>query len=375
MSKQLRSRRLHLPNLSIKGFRCFDKLSIPELGRVNLFTGKNGSGKTTILEAVKVYASRADESVLAELIIGREEFFPGVNKDGDKVNFLDFKALFNGRKPSVGAQIEIGPEGRTGKLKIELIPHDDKSVSLFHDLVTNNFIEKDAPVFKVSFRGKQHLIFSLLEDDWRVKRRIQRVVDKDKQPLAMELQSLGPEILSNKTIAELWDEVALTEDENLAISALNLVLDDPVDRVVMVGEEGSRVRGRGRRAVGRVGKHGPVSLKSFGDGAIRLFSTALALASCRGGFLLIDESENGIHYTAQHKFWSMVFRTAKESNIQVFATTHSFDCVRGFARAATEAADISGVLVRLEREQGKTKCVRYSKDELESAAEYDIEVR
>ena len=153
MSKQLRSRRLHLPNLSIKGFRCFDKLSIPELGRVNLFTGKNGSGKTTILEAVKVYASRADESVLAELIIGREEFFPGVNKDGDKVNFLDFKALFNGRKPSVGAQIEIGPEGRTGKLKIELIPHDDKSVSLFHDLVTNNFIRKRCSCIQGKFSG------------------------------------------------------------------------------------------------------------------------------------------------------------------------------------------------------------------------------
>ena len=375
MSKQLDDRGFHLPDLSIKGFRCFDKLSIPKLGHVTLFTGRNGCGKTTILEAVKVYAARADESVLAELIIGREEFLAGIDKDGEKVDLLDFKALFHGREPSTGAQIEIGSEGKTGKLKIKLTAPDDKSLSRFRELVADDFPGRDVPVFRTTFRGKKWLILGSFENNWRMKRRIQHVIDRDEKPATMKSQWLGPQILSNRAIAELWDEVTLTEDEDLAINALNLVLDDPVDRVAMIGEEGVRARWRGRRAVVRLGKHGPVSLKSLGDGATRLFSTALAMGNCRNGFLLIDEAENGIHYTAQHKFWSMILRTAQENNIQVFATTHSFDCVRGFARAATEAEDVSGVLIRLEREEGRTRCIRYSENELESATEYNIEVR
>ncbi len=375
MSKQLQDKGVHLPDLSIKGFRCFDRLSIPRLGHVTLFTGRNGVGKTTVLEAVKIYATRANESVLAELIIEREEFFPGVNKDGDKVDFLDFNALFHGRNPSIGTQIEIGPEGGTEKLEIEMTAPNEGIIPGFRELLPDDFPERNLPVFKVNFQGKQRLIFSSFEDDWRIKRRFQRAIDEDEQSVAMKVQWLGPEILSNRRIAELWDKVTLTEDENLAINALNLVLDDPVDRVAMIGEEESRVRRRGRRAICRLEKHGPVSLKSLGDGAIRLFSTAITLANCRDGFLLIDEAENGIHYTAQHKFWSMVLQTAQENNIQVFATTHSFDCVRGFAQATTDAEDVSGVLVRLEQEEGRTRCIRYSEEEFESAAEYNIEVR
>ena len=77
-------------------------------------------------------------------------------------------------------------------------------------------------------------------------------------------------------------------------------------------------------------------LRSLGDGAVRLFGVALALANSQGGFLLIDEAENGIHHTIQRDFWRMVLLTAQANNVQVFATTHSWDCVVGFAQAAVE---------------------------------------
>ena len=47
------------------------------------------------------------------------------------------------------------------------------------------------------------------------------------------------------------------------------------------------------------------------------YGVALALANSRGGFLLIDEAENGIHYSLQRDFWNMVLRTAHENNVQV----------------------------------------------------------
>ena len=61
---------LHLPDLTIKGFRGIDELSIPRLGRVTLLAGKNSVGKTTVLDAVRIYAARGRYSTLHELLTG-----------------------------------------------------------------------------------------------------------------------------------------------------------------------------------------------------------------------------------------------------------------------------------------------------------------
>ena len=101
----------------------------------------------------------------------------------------------------------------------------------------------------------------------------------------------------------------------------------------------------------------------------------MALANSRGGFLLIDEIENGIHHTAQRDLWTMILHTAHENDIQVLATTHSWDCVRGFAQAAAEFETGKGILVRLDRDDRGLRAVVYSEEALKTAAEQGIEVR
>ena len=72
-------------------------------------------------------------------------------------------------------------------------------------------------------------------------------------------------------------------------------------------------------------------LKSMGDGLSRVLQMTLALVSAKDGILLVDEFENGLHWTVQPKLWQLVFRLAKRLNVQVFATTHSQDCVKAFS--------------------------------------------
>ncbi len=90
---------------------------------------------------------------------------------------------------------------------------------------------------------------------------------------------------------------------------------------------------------------------------------------------MIDEAENGIHHSVQHDFWKMVLKTAHENNVQVLATTHSWDCAAGFAYAATDVGEVEGVLIRLEGEGGQVRAIEYSEDDLRIAAEQGIEVR
>ena len=106
-----------------------------------------------------------------------------------------------------------------------------------------------------------------------------------------------------------------------------------------------------------------------------MFGVALALANSRNGFLVIDEAENGIHHSIQKAFWRMVLRTAQANNVQVLATTHSIDCVRGFAAASDEAEEIECALVRVVRRNGETWAIEYSEKNLVIAAEQGIEVR
>lgn len=129
----------------------------------------------------------------------------------------------------------------------------------------------------------------------------------------------------------------------------------------------------GRRVLVKVkGQTNPVPLRSLGDGAVRAFAVALALANSTDGFLLIDEAENGIHHSTQARFWNMVLQTAERNNVQVIATTHSWDCVVGFAKAASELESVEGVLYRIQRNGDRLRAVEYPEADLANADKHRI---
>ena len=102
---------LHLPGLSIQGFRGIQELDVPRLGRVTLIVERNGAGKTTVLEAVRVYASRGRERVLSALLSSHEEFVSVTDEDDGVMLALDPAALFHGRDVASNSSIKIGSKG------------------------------------------------------------------------------------------------------------------------------------------------------------------------------------------------------------------------------------------------------------------------
>ena len=375
--------RLHLPDLSIAGFRGIERLSIPRLGRVTLLAGRNGAGKTTVLDAVRVYAGRGRTAVLRELLRAREELAASYDDDHDPVELPDLAALFHGRNVSGTSAISIGPITGNDALEVEVSKPEDWSDEQ-RRLLDRLPVDTDVQCLKIVFQERESILSWMLPTDGRLPtrlpRRFQRIymlLDEDEWPSAVACESLGPGLLSSNDMARFWDNVVLTDGEELSIQALRLVLRDGVSRMAVIGEGGrSRYSGNGRRVVVRLPEADrPVPLRSLGDGVTRMFGVALALANSRNGFLTIDEAENGIHYSLQSDFWRMVLRAASEHDVQVLATTHSADCIKGFARAAVEVEDAEGVLVRIEREAGRIRAVEYSEEELETAAEQGIEVR
>ena len=365
---------LHLPSLSIQGFRGIDKIEIPRLGRVTLFTGKNGVGKTTLLDAVRVYAARGRYSILTNILQEREELTDSEDGDGRKSSAPNWESLFYGRELSAKARISIGPVSINQNRSIEIGALTEKEDVRQRSLFPEYFSREDLPILGVRFQDQQRSIPMFQPDGYPRSvwsRRLRS--DEDEFPPEIPCASLGPSVLGNASMARFWDEVALTDHETRAVQALQLMFGATVQRVAVIGDD--RQSRHGRRAVVRIARQDrPVPLKSLGDGAMRIFGVALALANSQDGFLVIDEAENGIHHSVQRDFWTMVLKTAHENNVQVFATTHSADCVAGFAQAAADVDEAEGALVWLHRKNGEVRAIEYSEHDLKIATEQDIEV-
>lgn len=362
---------LQLPDLAIRGFRGIKNLRVSRLGRVTLLTGRNGVGKTTVLEALRLYAARANYRLLRELLRGREEVLPKRDEEESFSAPLNWTALFHGRPPEfTEPELAVGPDRKSQQVHLRLGPTKERTQRYLFRTSRQVDEQLDLSLF-VSFRNSKREIPVTLLHDAAGRRLLNGFEDRES---AIACEVLGPGLTGNWDLARMWDRVALTEEEERVIEALGLVLRDPPQRIAMIGGE-RRGADPGRRVVVKLASEPrPVPLKSLGDGAIRLFGVMVALASASGGVLLIDEAENGIHHEIQGNYWSMIFAAARTNDVQVVATTHSWDCVTGFARAAADSVE-DVALVRLERADSGVRAVEYVPDELRVASDQGIEVR
>lgn len=360
---------LHLPSLCIGNFRGIFRLEIKRLGRVTLIAGENGVGKSTLLDAVRLYATQGDYPTLRKILLDNDEVIL-VQNDETAVAIPDFAALFYGRQPSSADFMAITTDVDTPALFIR------PGGGLFQRYWSSHEADQN---------GDQTLLRIVLsERAWEVQIEPRaerspvsyRQISGKRSLPEIPVVTLGPNVPDNADIARFWSEVALTPAETRALDALRLIYGAAVEQVAVVDEAApNRPRSSRRPLVKFQGLGDRVPLRSLGDGAIRMYGVALALASGRNGFLLLDEAENGIHHSRQADFWKMVLESARQNNIQVIATTHSRDTVVGFAKAVKDLEEPEAVHIRLERTGTEMRAVTYSRDNLMAAAKYNIETR
>ena len=125
-----------------------------------------------------------------------------------------------------------------------------------------------------------------------------------------------------------------------------------------------------------VGLSKMIPIHSMGGGTVRFLSIALALLNFRDGVVLIDEIDAGLHHTIQAAMWEAIFSWAESLNIQVFSTTHSYECLNAFNQCVK--GDLfagQGKLYRIEREKDIFKSVEIDQEKLTSLLENAWEVR
>jgi len=392
-----------LNSLEIKNFRALEDFKVAKLGRVNLIVGKNNSGKSTVLEALRIYAGNAYPKLLENIAASHDEKYKQefTILDEPDTSIVPFEDLFTGRQlPDDETEIIIGESTSS-----------DQALHLCHRFN----VDREESV--TDAEGKTHLLKSgdyitkLSFIDWANKQpsddygKIREVllVKKNNRSFpiylnsrVIELTSLNISFFSKKfgatkcsfiptqlvsidELAQEWSNIVGTEYEDVAKQALRIILPE-FQEIYFVPNTSSTNKSKYIAKVKLPNLPRPVPLKSLGDGMIRILQLALKLVSAQGGFLLIDEIENGLHYSIQEKIWAWLFEVAERLDIQVFATTHSWDCIENFTKVAIANETIEGVLFRMGKSaktsnRGQIIATVFDKDSLYRMTQADIEIR
>jgi hypothetical protein len=126
--------------------------------------------------------------------------------------------------------------------------------------------------------------------------------------------------------------------------------------------------------VGVKGSKAKIPINDVSSGINKLMGIAGAIASRDHSVVLVDEIENGIYYRHMESMWRMLIRFARDNDSQIFASTHSRECIKAlFNAGAGELSDIQ--LIRIERDDGGPAIRQFSGDDIEASLEYEEEVR
>jgi hypothetical protein len=378
-----------IQSLHISGFKLFRDLELPRLGGLNLFVGKNNTGKSCLLEAVELYASSSPWDILR--VASRRE--PDGAKRG-RIGRYDPFDLDESLRPLLN--LFHREHGQLSLPHIHLTAgHPEANLELrcepfLADILEIEAVSSEAGELEPGSHKRRmgHLLgegFTLSRGKKRssphfIERFLRRPPLQEEMlreegwlhPDAAPIAFLPARGFSNAEAKRLWDKASLADKDELLLAWLRFVEPEVRDlRYISDPESGVDLP-----YLKIDGDRGRVPLASMGDGLTRLFHIGLAMASASGGILLIDEFENGLHWEVQEQLWKALFEASKLFGVQVFATTHSNDCIGAFVRAQKERLiPNESYVYRLERRGEDFHAHEFSPQGLEAAMRQGIEVR
>ncbi len=362
-----------IDSISIKNYKNLSGLEIPHLARINLISGKNNIGKSSLLEAIGLHIS---DDMLFAIFDTRGELYkssPSRNDfDYERQNKNTFTSLFSGRNGSVSKDNEIKINDGNNSLSIRFVKYievdGDDSVSKKLVELLSDEDSIDSRVALQLYRDDKNKVLLPVGRRYDRFRYTERLRREDIQRLVMVYSNNDYDRMNSK----FWDAITLTSKEEHVIRALQII--DPGIESLAYLEPYSY--GDRYPVVKIKGSEGRFPLKSMGDGINHILSIILAIVNCENGCVLIDEIDNGLHYTVQKKLWEIVFELSTLLNVQVFATTHSSDCISSFSKVlANYTSQSIAKYIRLEGKAGKIVANEYNQEELNIVAAQNIEIR
>ena len=338
-----------IENIKIRNFKCFEEFKAEGFGRVNLIGGKNNVGKTAFMEACYLIHTYSTSPLLEK---------NGLSKDErEELYFHIIKSVLI---------IEENRKGLDFVLQWIIDGYDMDSFNDFeielHQKVNlssaNNFIQ---PNEFMKYAYGNHGSFQISQ--YRDNKYFYKIYKKNNPPQIYNTTFISPCSSNHSNIKEMIDNLKINNQYNYINDLLKEIFKvekiDIIKNKVMLQQEGQFK-----------------DLNDFGDGIKHFLNIVLALLINKKNVVFLDEIENGIHYTNLDKLWEIILTISKQQNVQVFATTHSKECIESYARVAKELEDKEITFFKLgKNKEGDIKGMVYPYDWFVDSVEQEQELR
>ncbi len=353
-------------NINIHNFRNIKSLVIENIKQVNLITGRNNCGKTSVLEAIFLLIGMSNPQLLLKihsfrnLMLTEDEDFKYLFKD------LDFS-----KNPTIGG--ELDSEKRMLEIKAiypkfaQIFPQVSGKLQLSKDEFLSN-----ASTSTVDGADIEGLRFSFNingENNFEAEIRLkQGQITFSPYNEKLRASFINPSTVMMDLDRRL-DKIVVRKDLKTIINALREI--EPNLSDIRMGARGM--------VYADIGIDKLVSINVMGDGIRRILAILAIISESKNGILLIDEVENGLHYRTLSILWRAIFKMALDNNVQLFITTHSYECIEAFTQVYQEQKLDIGEnfisLFRIGNNQGEHRAFQYEADTLLAGIEGEFEVR
>lgn len=346
---------------SIDNFRCFKGFTIDGLERINLFAGENNVGKTALLEAIWLHHGSPNPELGIRL-----NGFRGITELNLKAPCIEmFRNLNDSEKIKLTSRDYDG-----GSRSVEILlrepsripmPAQKEFVEEKPSSVSAETIGREMVVKYIDENGKMgESVTFFTKDEMKFERA--KVAERPAAIFLMSKRGLG------YIDVESFGKVEVRGKKDEILQLLRIVEPRLKDLTVVV-------RGGVSMIWGDIEIGTLLPLQLMGDGLCRWLILVDAFLRATDGMVLIDEIENGIYHAIMPEIWSSVALLARKYNVQVFATTHSAECIEYAHRYFIESEKYDFKLHRMERVEETIKVFSYEKDNLGIAIRSNLEFR
>jgi AAA15 family ATPase/GTPase len=354
----------HIDDFTIHAFRGLQELKIGGLSQVNLFVGANNSGKTSVLEALSIFANPLNWETWRDAGDMREMINLPLSE-----SFVEMLTwLFPRHADSTPTQVAAIFLEATGKIAQQKVSAEyEKFTEISQRISLTKPTAGSIPRQNIEVNGVNiHISVAAIADTNSTETTTfeETLTFTDfRNFFTASLEKLPPfpvqivlpfSFTLGGVPQELWSEVVKAGMKTETIHLLQY-FDPDIEEIDLIAEKGSQPTVSVMH-----NKLGLAPLSTFGSGLRRVFILATTIPKVKNGFLLIDELESAIHTKALKKTMDWLIQSCKQNNVQLFATTHSLEAVDTVIASTREATDFT--FYRMEQDKGLTTCVRLNKE-------------
>lgn len=300
-------------NIEIKNFRGIDHLKIDDFSRVNVFLGQNSSGKSSVLECLLMMTGMSNPDLPPMINSVRSRSYSG---------FADLTYMFH------NLDLKVKPE-----MSSELFDNNKRHLTLDLTYVFDEKSQLDLQNGQIptsetkTFLNTLKMLFDVESGEQKSTYECNLTIN---QQGLISNKKLAEGYLEKNSVAFLFSDLAAGNPARDLVELTKRRLKDTVTEQLKHFD--SRITAleilNNVAYVGLEGIDQLLTVNMQGDGLRRYLNIVAASANPANNILLIDEIENGLHYSAYKKLWEAIFALATTTNKQVFVTTHSKETLK-----------------------------------------------